>query len=72
MNLRLDLFQKLKKLPAPMFEEILFGLNPPAGIIHTAQAPQSDRVKALLDWATSIGPGLAAVETVYTQIVPPR
>ena len=29
-------------------------------------------VKALLDWATSTGPGLNDVDAIYTQIVRPR
>jgi hypothetical protein len=66
---RLALIQKLTGLPSPQFEQILFALDPPAGNVPSAQAPQADRVKALLDWATSIGPGLEVVEAVYSQVV---
>ena len=70
--LRLALFQNLASLPGPQFEQILFALAPPPGNIPGAQAPQGDRVKALLDWATSIGPGLNEVEAIYDQIIRPR
>ncbi|HIK43963.1 MAG TPA: toll/interleukin-1 receptor domain-containing protein [Leptolyngbyaceae cyanobacterium M65_K2018_010] len=68
---RLALFQKLTRLPSPQFEQILFALDPPAGNVPSAQAPQADRVKALLDWATRLGPGLESVEAVYNQVVSP-
>lgn len=68
---RLALFKKLASLPGPQFEQILFALNPPPGNLPSAQAPQGDRVKALLDWVTSIGPGLDIIEDVYTQIIYP-
>ena len=70
--LRLSLFQNLASLPGPQFEQILFALAPPPGNIPGAQAPQGDRVKALLDWATSIGPGLSDIEAIYNQIIRPR
>lgn len=70
--LRLDLFQKLASLPGPQFEQILFALDPPPGIVASAQAPQGNRVKALLDWANSIGPDLSEVEAVYNLIIHPR
>ena len=69
---RLDLFEKLASLPAPQFEQVLFGLNPPAGNVPTAQAGQSIRVKALLEWAESIGCGLDQVEDIYNRVARPR
>lgn len=71
-SLRLELFQKLASIPGPQFEQILFALDPPRGNVSPPQTPQSNRVKELLDWATSIGPGLGEVETVYHQVVSPR
>lgn len=70
--LRLALFQNLASLPGPQFEQILFALDPPPGIVPGAQAAQGNRVKALLDWATSTGPGLNDVDAIYTQIIRPR
>jgi hypothetical protein len=70
--LRLALFQNLVSLPGPQFEQVLFALSPPPGNVALAQAPQGYRVKELLDWATSIGPGLSEVEAVYDQIARPR
>jgi hypothetical protein len=70
--LRLDLFQKLVSLPGPQFEQVLFALSPPPGIVSSAQAPQGYRVKELLEWANSTGHGLSEVEAVYNQIVRPR
>ncbi|MBD2114921.1 MULTISPECIES: TIR domain-containing protein [Cyanophyceae] len=70
--LRLALFQNLASLPSPQFEQILFALSPPPGNVASAQAPQGNRVKDLLDWATSIGPGLSEVEAIYNQIARPR
>ena len=69
---RLDLFRKLTSLPNPQFETLLFGLNPPAGNVPSAQASQSDRVAALLEWAESIGCGLDQVVTAYLQVAYPR
>lgn len=51
---RLQLFEKLSKLPLPDFEELLFRLKPPAGIVPPPVAPQRSRVAALLEWAESI------------------
>ena len=70
--LRLELFQKLARLPRPQFDQILFALNPPAGNVSPPQSPQSNRVQELLEWATSIGPGLEEIDAVYHQVVPPR
>ena len=70
--LRLSLFQNLASLPGPQFEQVLFALSPPPGIVPGAQAAQRHRVKALLDWATSTGPGLDDIEAIYNQIVRPR
>ena len=70
--LRLGLFQNLASLPGPQFEQVLFALDPPPGTVPGAQAAQGHRVKALLDWATSTGPGLDDIEAVYNQIVRPR
>ena len=70
---RLTLFQKLAKLPGPQFEQLIFSLNPPAGNVPSAQAAQSDRVKALLDWADNANNiGLLHVESIYRRVVNPQ
>ncbi|MBE9139213.1 TIR domain-containing protein [Nodosilinea sp. LEGE 07088] len=56
---RNQLFTTLKDLPQQIFEQLLFALKLPGGLIPSAEAPQANRVKALLDWAEgSSGPGL--------------
>lgn len=70
--LRLALMQKLVSVPLPQFEQVLFALDPTPGSVPSAQAAQAVRAKALLDWATSIGPGLDVVEAIYNQVISPR
>ena len=72
MTQGLDLFEKLERLPQPQFEKVLYALKPPAGNVPSAQAGQTIRVQALLEWAESIGCGLDQVETVYLQVAYPR
>ncbi|MBD2427859.1 sister chromatid cohesion protein PDS5 [Phormidium sp. FACHB-1136] len=48
---RTKLFQALNGLTSPEFGQLLYGLQPPAGLIPDSDAPQMKRVKALLDWA---------------------
>ncbi|MEH2144420.1 hypothetical protein [Nostoc sp.] len=69
---RLELFDTLASLPNPQFEQVIFALKPPPGNIPSAFSPQGTRVKPLLDWAETIGPGLNAVEEVCTRVVSPQ
>ncbi|MFZ4677719.1 MAG: NB-ARC domain-containing protein, partial [Nodosilinea sp.] len=70
---RLALYQKLVSLPPPQFEQVLFSLQLPPGNVASSQAPQSDRVSALLTWAESnIGCGLDQVEATYTLVIDPE
>jgi hypothetical protein len=64
-----QLFRDLASLPGPQFEEVLFSLNPPAGNVPGASAPQANRVTELLQWAESLGPGLGDVEAVLSEII---
>ncbi len=48
---RTQLFQSLSRLTPPEFGQLLYGIQPPAGLIPDSEAPQMKRVKALLDWA---------------------
>ncbi|MBE7382461.1 MAG: leucine-rich repeat domain-containing protein [Leptolyngbya sp. SIO1E4] len=48
---RLKLFRKLKALPQAQFEELVFALNPPQGVLPSSTGAQGSRAKELLDWA---------------------
>ena len=48
---RLQLFDKLQNLLDADFEQLIFALNPPPGIIPPPSEKQSLRVSALLTWA---------------------
>lgn len=66
---RLRLFQTLASLPSAQFEEIIFALNPPRGNLPGSSASQSQRSKALLEWAESpIGNGLRTVENLLDRV----
>jgi hypothetical protein len=51
---RLALFNALTALPPPQFGQLVFALNPPAGVVPGSGAAQGDRVSALLSWAESL------------------
>ena len=59
---RLSFFQTLSRLTVPEFEQLVFTLNPPAGVIPGSAAAQGNRVSALLEWAE--GPTGCSLETV--------
>ncbi|NER85064.1 MAG: tetratricopeptide repeat protein, partial [Leptolyngbya sp. SIO1D8] len=68
---RLELIRQLSNLPQPQFNELLFALDPPGGIVPGTASPQGDRSKALLDWAKGpIGCGLRAVFSLLATYVP--
>jgi hypothetical protein len=68
---RLYIIQTMNALPSQQFDELVFALNPPKGIIPPRSAPQGDRSKDLLDWASSpTGPGLGAIDKVLHSIIP--
>lgn len=64
-----QLFKDLASIPGPQFELVLFSLNPPAGNVPGASAPQASRVTELLKWADSIGPGLGEVDAVLNEVI---
>ncbi|WP_228040558.1 toll/interleukin-1 receptor domain-containing protein [Nodosilinea sp. LEGE 07088] len=65
-----QLFKDLASLPGPQFNQLMFMIKPPPGHVPPDSAPQANRVTALLEWADSqLGPGLAQVESLLTQIV---
>ncbi len=67
-NNRSRLFRTLSGLVSGHFEELVFALNPPEGIIPDQSAPQGSRVSALLQWAESpTGRGLAEIQAYLEQ-----
>jgi hypothetical protein len=67
---RLKLRRTLQELIPANFNDLLYALNAPSGIIPPSQADQASRVDALLNWAKSpTGPGLAAVQEALTEIL---
>lgn len=67
---RLELIRLLNALPGPQFDELVFAIAPPSGIIPGNTAPQGNRSAALLQWVESpVGPGLADLEAVLASLV---
>lgn len=67
---RLYLIQTVNALPSPQFNELVYALNPPQGIIPSGLAPQGERGKAFLDWVEGpTGCGLEEFEAVLNRIM---
>jgi tetratricopeptide (TPR) repeat protein len=67
---RQELFQRLTGLPVAQFEQVLFALRPPQGLVPASAAPQGERVSALLGWAEGTGGhGLAAVHRALAAVL---
>ena len=66
---RQNLIRTLSELPAVLFEQIVFALNPPGGILSPAKAPQGERAAELLNWAEKTGPGLNNLQEVLYEIL---
>lgn len=68
---RLCLIQTINALPLTQFDELVFALDPPKGVVASSTAPQGTRSKDLLDWLEgSTGPGLAAADEVLQVLIP--
>lgn len=68
-NPRLQLLNILKALPSPLFNELLYVINPPAGLIAGPTAPQAERAVQLLNWAESPPQrGLVIIEDALKQL----
>jgi hypothetical protein len=68
---RLCLIQTINALPQTQFDELVFALNPPKGVVASSTAAQGTRSKDLLDWLEgSSGPGLAAADEVLQVLIP--
>lgn len=67
---RLKLRRTLQSLTVADFNDLLYSLNVPAGLIPPPQADQASRVDALLNWAKSpSGCGLADIQSILTKII---
>ncbi|MEM6836459.1 MAG: AAA-like domain-containing protein [Cyanobacteria bacterium P01_C01_bin.120] len=64
---RLRLYRTLQALPGAQFEEIIFALNPPSGLVSPSQMQQGTRTNELLKWAE--GQGGCGLETIYDLLV---
>ena len=68
---RLCLIQTINALPPTQFDELVFALDPPKGLVSPNNAPQGQRSKDLLDWLEgSSGPGLTAADEVLQVLIP--
>ena len=68
---RLRLIKHLNALPQTQFEEVVFALNPPNGLISAAAGAQGNRAKELLDWAEGpTGPSIDSVLELLADYVP--
>ena len=68
---RLCLIQTINALPPTQFDELVFALDPPKGVVASSTAAQGTRSKDLLDWLEgSSGPGLAAADEVLQILIP--
>jgi hypothetical protein len=62
LHQRIELLRTLTDLLSAQFDELVYALDPPAGVLPDQDAPLQQRALALLEWAESpIGPGLAEV-----------
>ncbi|MDB9528588.1 hypothetical protein PN498_21525 [Oscillatoria sp. CS-180] len=66
-----ELFDTLARLPSPQFEQLLFGLNLPAGTLSGREAPQGKRVSEFLDWVegSSSGYTLEQVDDILSEFL---
>jgi endonuclease G len=70
---RLQLIQTLNGLPVSQFEELVFSLNLPKGLMPPDFAAQGNRTPILLQWAEGpTGPGLIAVQEILSLIADSR
>ena len=68
-----QLMTTLNQLVTQQFNQLLFEINPPPGIIPPYPASQADRVYSLLTWAESpSGIGLNRIQGALNAIINPR
>ena len=67
---RLRLIQTLSGLPNSQFEELLFALKAPSGVLFSSPAPQGQRSSELLKWAEGpTGPNLSKLQHILDEIL---
>ena len=67
---RLCLIQTINALPLIQFDELVFALDPPKGLVAPNTAAQGQRSKDLLDWLEGpSGPGLAPLDEMIGSII---
>lgn len=67
---RLSIFGCIKSLPEPIFEQLIYSLNPEPGVIPGNAAPMGDRTSALLTWSEGpTGCGTEKLSTVLNKIL---
>jgi hypothetical protein len=70
---RLKLTQRLAEIPVPQFEQMVFALQVPKGIVAGASAPQGHRVVSLLEWVESPGGcGIDSLTALLEDLINPR
>lgn len=69
---RAQFVNKLNAIPKQLFDQLVYALHPPPGIIPSGQAPQGDRTTALLSWAEAPGGcGVVSIEQLLETILHP-
>lgn len=67
---RRQLMRVLNALPPSIFDEVLFALNVPTGLVPGNAAPQGTRTSALVDWASGVvGCTLPELKAMVDEIV---
>ena len=70
---RLRFIRELNALPPQQFSMLVFGVNPPPGLIPPMPAAQGDRAAALLSWAEGPGGcGLSVLRDLLKAVLNPQ
>lgn len=60
---RLEIIRYLNQLPETQFEELIYALSPPPGVVPGKSAPQGNRSSSLLEWVEGpTGPSLTTLK----------
>ncbi|MDB9527067.1 WD40 repeat domain-containing protein [Oscillatoria sp. CS-180] len=66
---RQELVRTLSNLPAVQFDEVVFVMELPGGVLPPSSAPQGQRAVSLLEWAEKTGPGLDSLRSVLNEVL---